>query len=231
MWRIIKAELSLYYLYSLPFVVILTVWFAIAISIWGSDRIETDMSGVMVLALSMTAITMLFMLVDKIKTKQARFYATLPVSVRDIGVAKYIVSVVFWLITTVILTTTLVAIRPDAFQEGLFIRFLGFNGVLLYFNATYLMSRDLAYCLLGAKKRLGIRVESVPYIAFPLINFLLLLYFAILPLPYFGVNAPYRDSVVDFLFEPTGAVLLNAVGLLLTVVGILVFKRRKAYLV
>lgn len=229
MWKILKAELNYYYKLPLIITGCIIVWLFIAFSIWGKSHLEEDLLSFMIVAMSVTAVSWFSMVVNKLTTKRERFFAGLPVSTGLIGISRLLIVIVFWLMIVLCFFLTLLILRPEIKAGDIFWKIISFNGVILFFNADYTLSRDLYYCITRKDKIQGIHIDLLPTVFLPLMNALVLLYFAI---PHaFHFSLPLREQLVNAIFSPGGAILLNIVGLGLSYLSVVVFVRRRSFLV
>ena len=230
MWNIFKAEFRYYYKFAFAITVCLNIWLAIAFSTGGKSEIEKDLVGVPTVALVVTAFIVFFMMVDRAKAKRNRFHAMLPLSIRHTGISRFLSLYVFWVLILIFFCLTLVIFRSDAAAGDVLKRMLTFNGIFLYINATYIMSRDLRFCFSGHIMKKGIRIYYIPGVIILFVNMLLLIYFVLLPVPYIGIIPLYHITFVQFIFSPIGAIILNIAGIVLTILGIGVYTTRKSFL-
>ena len=229
MWYIVKAELRYYYKIVLIPLICINILLAIAFLTSGKIRLGTDIIGVPSVALVVTAVAAFMIIVDRAKTKRSRFLAVLPVSVRSIGISQYLSLYIIWAFILAVFCCTLMIFRPEAAVGDVALTVFTFNGIYLYFSATYIMSRDLCFVRRPAGKA-GIRIDLSPGAFIPLLNFLLLLYFVLLPVPYIGIEPPLYTDIVQFMFSLTGAIVLNIFGLCLVLAGVFVYSRRLSFL-
>ena len=228
MWKVLKAELQYHYKTPLIITACIIVWLFIIFSFSGESQLEEDLIGFMIVAMSTTGVSWFVMIMNKHITKRERIHAGLPVSSRLVGVSRLLTVVVFWSIIALSLCLTLLTLRPDIQAGDIFWKFISFTGVILFFNADYTMSRDLYYCFTGKSKTLGVYNEVLPTILLPFLNALILLYFAI---PHaFHFSAPLRTPIVNVIFSPSGALLLNVIGCGMLYLSVAVYVRRKSFL-
>ncbi len=229
MWHILKAELNYYYKLPLIITICIIMWLFIAFSIWGKSHLEEDLLSFMIVAMSVTGVSYFYMVLDKSKTKRERFHAALPVSIRHVGISRLISVIVFWLFVAICLCLTLVTVRHDIKVVDIIWRLISFNGVILFFNADYTLSRDLYYCITRKNKTFGIHNDMLPIVILPLVNALVLLFFAI---PHaFHFNIPVREQLVNFMFSMYGAITLNLIGIGLSILSVVIYARRRSFLV
>ncbi|MFC1508691.1 hypothetical protein ACFL60_03275 [Candidatus Omnitrophota bacterium] len=230
MWHIVKAELHYNYKIVMIPLVFINIFLALAFITSGKIRLGTDIVGVPSVALVLTAAAAFIIMVDRAKTKRNRFMAVLPVSVRSIGISHYVSLYIFWTCILAIFCCTLKIFRPEAMVGDITLTMFTFNGIYLYFSATYTMSRDLAYYFRRPVGKAGINIVLSTEAYIPLFNFLLLLYFVLLPTPYLGIKPPFYVDIVQFMFSLTGAIVLNIFGLCLVIAGVYIYSRRKSFL-
>jgi len=228
MWHILKAELNYYYKLPLIITICIIMWLFIAFSIWGESHLEEDLLSFMIVAMSVTGVSYFYMILDKSKTKRERFHAVLPVSIGHVGISRLISVIVFWLIVAISLSLTLVTVRHDIKVVDIIWRLISFNGVIIFFNADYALSRDLYYLITRKNKTLGIHNDMLPIVILPLVNALVLLFFAI---PHaFHINIPVREQLVNVMFSIHGAITLNLVGIGLSMLSVVIYAKRRSFL-
>ena len=183
----------------------------------------------MIVAMSVTGVSYFYMVLDKSKTKRERFHALLPVSIGHVGISRLISVIVFWLIVVMCFCLILITVRHDIKVVDVIWILISFNGVILFFNADYTLSRDLYYCITRKNKTFGIHNDILPVVILPLVNALVLLYFAI---PHaFHINIPVREQLVNVMFSMYGAITLNFIGIGLSILSVVIYARRRSFLV
>ena len=230
MWKLVKAELHYYYKIVLIPLICLNIFLAIAFLTSGKIRLGTDIVGVPSVALVLTAAAAFIIMVDRAKTKRSRFLAVLPVSVGSTGMSWYLSLYIFWASILAVFCCTLKIFRSEAAVGDVTLTMFTFNGIYLYFSSTYTMSRDLCFYFRRPNRIAGFRIDLSPGAFIPLLNFLLMLYFVVLPVKYIGIEPPLYSDIVQFMFSLSGAIVLNSIGLCLTIAGVYVYSGRKSFL-
>ena len=200
MWKILKAEIQYHYKTPLIITACLIIWLFIIFPFSVESHLEEELSGFMTVAMFITGVSWFVMMMDKYKSKRERLHAGLPVSGRLVCVARLLIVVVFWSIIALSLCMTLLILRPDIKAGDIFWKFISFTGVILFFNANYILSCDLCNFVTRKFKIFGLYNDELTAIIFPRLNMLILLLFAI---P--GFSMPLRAHIVNVIFSPYGA--------------------------
>jgi len=228
MWKLLRAELQYHYKTPLIITACIIVWLFIIFSFSGGSQLEEDLLGFMIVAMSITGVSWFVMIMNKHITKRERLHAGLPVSGRLVGVSRLLIVIVFWSLIAMCFCLALLTLRPDIQAGAILWKFISFNGVILFFNGDYTLSRDLYYCITGKHKLFGINNDVLPTIILPFLNALVLLYFA---LPHaFHFYVPLRTPLVNVIFSPSGALLLNVIGCGMLYLSVAVYARRRSFL-
>ena len=228
MWKILFAEL--HYYYKIPIIITgcLILWLIFSFSVWESSHLNEDMIGSMIVAMSVTAVSWFVMIMDKHKTKQGRLLSGLPVSIKLIGFSQLLIVIIFWIGIASVLSLTFITLRPDMKSIDYFWKFITFNGVILFFNADYSLTRDLYHGIRSNHRIFGKNSGKVPSFIIRVTNILAIMFFAI---PHaFHFSFPLRDLVVNSIFNPVGAIMLNIFGFFLTIPCVYVYSWRKSFL-
>lgn len=228
MWKIFKAELQYHYKTPLIITACVIVWLFIIFSFSDGNQPEKDLIGFMIVAMSITGVSWFVMTMNNHVTKRERLHTVLPVSGRLVGISRLLTVVVFWSFIAMCFCLALSILRPDIPTEAIIWKFISFTGVILCFNADYTVSRDLYYCFTGKQNILGVNLNILPMILLPLMNALILLYFAIPQAFHFSV--PLRTPIVNVIFSSSGALLLNVIGCGLLYLSVAVYVRRRSFL-
>ncbi|MCE5249688.1 hypothetical protein LLG96_05655 [bacterium] len=230
MIRILKGELKYHYKFVLIFTIIMNIWLVIAFFKSGGDSDPLkDVVGVMTLAEVVLALCAISLFVDRFRTGRDRLLVLLPVSVRDVGIARFMIVPVFWIMIAALYCLTLMTVMHITSLSSIFLTFMVMSGVVLFFYSLYLISYDLCAVLVRKYRVFGIYNDQIPGVLLGIFNAVLLVYFVVFSVPYFGLNSPHRDYLVRALFTYTGASIFVLVGICLSIMSIVLFEKRRTY--
>lgn len=227
MWKIIKADFKYQkFIFLIPYAVVLAAIIANVSQGW--RQYEHDMQGVRTVMASMTGIIFLSKSFIIAKEKRHRFITLLPLKQWTIALTRVLFIILIWLSFLVMYWLGTAVIRPYR-TDILIWDTLSFTGLVLLANAIILVYYDLLYTLANNKQKviLGFIFLSLVFIGY-IVFFL------------FGVDEqswnifktlflPYKNDFSSFSSNYIGAGVSLSIGFIMTILSVIVFKRRKTY--
>ena len=227
MWKIIKADFKYQkFGFIFPYAIVLVAIIANVSQGWRHN--VHDMQGVRTVMASMTGIIFLSKSFIIAKEKRHRFITLLPLKQWTIALTRVLFIILIWLSFLVMYWLGTAVIRPYR-TDILIWDTLSFTGLVLLANAIIFVYYDLLYTLANNKQKviLGFIFLSLVFIGY-IVFFL------------FGVDEqswnifktlflPYKNDFSSFSSNYIGAGVSLSIGFIMTILSVIVFKRRKTY--
>jgi len=216
LWKMIKADVV--YNRAL-FVFLYTVVFLAVATNAVMGRLEEQLSILMFFSVVVTGVTAG---IEEIKSKRIRYFAGLPIPVRQLGIFRYSVFVPYWLSLMVLLwISTLISQKTPIDLEYTW-WVLTRTGSMFIWIACMNLIQDFPFCY--QKKGVGYFLKW---------TVLLLAVFGG-PLIYFATNTrqqtePFFASLSGVFIDPAGALGLFLLSFALMVLSVIIFEKRKSY--
>lgn len=224
MWQVLHAELN-----NDRFRIALVYLFCIAcfVTIWVGVKWERNRAP----------LTMLIMLVSTFigsfggekqrhAHKRDRLHILLPLSLRRIGWVHLLYPFLIWISILLLFFTSYFVVQQisgHGLTKPSMPQLLTLNGLILTVNAVYLLYRDLRLTFTTKQQRFFIfLVWLMIYIAAFLPFYIVTNFFG-----WFGEHTPLQIFLNKLSVSPVG---FNVLGLLLSVMSLVIFTRRKSYL-
>jgi len=216
MWKMIKADIAydrilFIFLYSLVFLAVATN------AIFG--KLEEALATLMFFSVVVIGITAG---IEEMKTKRIRFFAGLPMPVRQLGILRYPVFVAYWVSLMILIWLSSLISRNGQIGLDYLWWVLTRTGSVFIWIACMNLSQDFTFIY---------RTKSLGYI----IKWTVLL-FGVFggPFVYFVTNTRYQSDLIFFFVSDifqnhTGALALFLLSLGLMVLSVLVYERRRTY--
>jgi hypothetical protein len=228
MWKIIKADFKYQkFVFIIPYAIVIVAIIANISQGWRQH--EHDMQGVRTVMAAMTGIIFLFNnLLIIIREKRYRFIMLLPLSQWKISLPRIFFAILIWLSFLVMYWLGTAVIRPYR-ADILIWDTLSFTGLVLLANSIIFIYYDLLYTLTHNKQKL-----ILGFI------FLLSVFIGYIVFFLFGVDEqswnifkklllPYKDDFSALSSNYIGSIVSLSIGFIMTILSIIVFKRRKTY--
>ena len=233
MLQIIKSEFR-YNKYSFLTLYFLVIALPVMVGVIESRKADVMIPAVLFVMGVAVFIVMVSGYLIRFSSKRDRLHYLLPLSTRRIALARYLIAILFWLSLVVLFLFSLIFVKPETFimkhrgfESTLLWDLIALNGFLLILNANYLLSRDLAFCFRRKRKILFVYYDQIPSILSNLTTFFIIVFISYMDV--FNVE-PGRAIIFSTLVSPFGAVSLNCVGLLISLVSIRIYSNRTSYL-
>jgi hypothetical protein len=165
----------------------------------------------------------------KNKEKRERIHILLPLSVKQIAIARIFLPILFWMGFIIWFWINISIFRFDSIDITIIWLVFSITGLYLCFNAAVFMSYDLNFYEMQKRNKAILKIISIAWIQ---ILVIILLWF------YMGTldeTAPTFITLVlsslEFLFYSQWGVFgFITLGLISTFLSIVVFKKRKSYM-
>lgn len=217
MWEMIKADIAynrflFIFLYSVVFIAVITN------AILGN--LEEQLSILMFFSVVLIGVTAG---IEEIKTKRIRFYTSLPLPVRQLGIFRYPVFVAYWASLMILLwLSSLISQQfPIGFDYLWWI--LTRTGAIFIWIACMGLSQDFPFCYKGKGPGYVLKWTALLFGVFGG------------PFVYFMTNPrgqlnPFFSFISDVFLTPTGALGLFLLSLSVMALSICVYARRRSYI-
>lgn len=227
MWKIIKADFNYQkFVFIIPYAVVIAAISANVLQGWRQN--EHDMQGVRTVMAAMTGIIFLFKSFKIAQEKRHRFITLLPLKQWKIGLTRTLFILLIWLSFLIMYWLGSAMIRPYR-ADFLIWDTLSFTGLVLLANATIFIYYDLLYTLTDIKQKVILGFL-----------FLLAVFIGYIVFFLFGVDEqswnifknlllPYKDDFSAITSNYVGAVVSLSIGIMMTILSVYVFGRRKTY--
>lgn len=227
MWKIIKADFNYQkFVFIIPYAIVLLAIIANVSQGWRQH--EHDMQGVRTVMASMTGIIFLFKSFKIAQEKRHRFITLLPLKQWKIGLTRTLFIILIWLRFLVMYWLGSAMIRPYR-ADILIWDTLSFTGLVLLANSIIFIYYDFLYTLTDIKKKVILGFL-----------FLLAVFIGYIVFFLFGVDEqswnifknlllPYKDDFSSFTSNYVSAVVSLSIGILITILSVFIFGRRKTY--
>ena len=228
MWKIIKADFNYQkFVFIIPYAVVIAAIIANISQGWHHH--EHDMQGVRTVMAVMTGIIFLFNnLLKIIQEKRYRFIMLLPLSRWKIAWPRIFFAIIIWVSFLVMYWLGTATIRPYP-SDILIWDTLSFTGLVLFANSIIFIYYDLLYTITKNSHKLILWL-----------TLLLLVFIGYVVFFLFGVDEqswnifknlllPYKDDFSSITSNYVGAVVSLLIGIIMTMLSVYVFGRRKTY--
>lgn len=237
MWRILIAEFKYnkYWLAANYILFILFFVLYIALSItsllegrtWDIKPMHIPMMMVVT-----SIISTLIILTGKTAGKRDNFHMRLPVSARAIGAVRVLFAVFVWISLVILFWIPLILIKPDLLNRIAHLNLFYMNGIFLMFNAAWIIHIDFHKNIFTRHKILGFCDKELISVIF--IAMIVITWFFLFSMPsgyVFGIFEPQRKAICGFFLSMPVITVLNLAGLAMTYLSVIVFVRRRTFLV
>lgn len=240
MWQIIKAEIKYNinkdYLYSFFFGVVLILVFQYYYAVVSEAKFNFTALVLLVCGLSVP----LGLKISMIKEKRDRLLVLLPCSIRQIGIARMLLFgfyIILVLVTVSVLDYFIIRLFPNIIStSGIHLSTAGI--VSVYVAVFYLLMPDIQGYIMKGSTFLHIPTSLIYKVSFFfLVTIGIIFYFPLLVSMTAHTKTHYKDSFLAFcanlhrlfLNSPLWTVCFVAISLILFVLAVLVFEKRKSY--
>lgn len=161
----------------------------------------------------------------KYKEKRERMHVLLPLSVKQIAMARILLPILFWIGFIFWFWLNILIFRAESIDITIFWVIFSITGHYLCFNAAVYINYDLDYYLIEKRNKVLLKIISIWWIA-ALVSLLLWFFMGTL-----DETAPTLiKSLREYLFfSPWGAFGFLSIGLLSTYLCTIIFMKRKSY--
>jgi|GEM_PF-1907897 len=228
MWKIIKADFKYQkFIFIIPYAVVIAAIIANVSQGWRQH--EHDMQGVRTVMAVMTGIIFLFNNWLKIiQEKRYRFIMLLPLSQWKIALPRIFFIILIWLSFLVMYWLGTSVIRPYR-TDILFWDTLSFTGLVLTANAIFFIYYDFLYILTDTKQKV---ILGFIFLLSLFIGYIVFFLFSVDEKSwniFKNLLLPYKDDFSGITSNYVGAIVSLLIGIMMTILSVLVFGRRKTY--
>ncbi len=227
MWKIIKADFNYQkFHFIIPYAIVLLAIIVNVLQDWRQN--EHDMQGVRTVMASMTGIIFLSKIFIIAKEKRHRFITLLPLKQWKIALTRILFTILIWLTYLVMYWLGTAMIHPYR-ADILIWEMFSFTGFILVANSAIFIFHDLLYTLTN---KIQIVILGFFFFLSIFIGYILFFLFSVDERSwniFKTLLLPYKNDFSSFSSNYIGAVASLLIGILMTVLGVVVFDRRKTY--
>jgi len=226
MWKIIKSEFKYYMPIINITLAVLSLLFIVIIGV-GWESIEDDIPGISSLMLGVSIIIISIRSVKSAKEKYERYISILPLKRWEMGMARLMFINGFWLIILACLILLLITFRSNELRISLLWYFISLSSIIFTFNLAPFFHKDLTAIFTGKYSKAIITAGYL--IIFFSVYFLfigtraLTRYFSI---PEFEALS---GQIHQLSPSPFGTVFFLSVTIILSLISLLLYQKRKYY--
>ena len=228
MWKIIKADFKYQkFIFIFPYAIVLAAIITNVSQGWRQN--EHDLQGVRSVIAAMTALLFFsYYFLMFIREKRYRLITLLPISQWKIALPRIFFAILIWLSFLVMYWLGTAMIRPYR-ADILIWEMLSFTGFVLVANSTMFIFYDLLFTLTSKCQKVILRLIFL--ISF-FIGYFLFLLFSVDEQSWSifkSLLLPYKNDLSSITSNYIGAVLSLSIGIMMTILSVVAFGRRKTY--
>ena len=227
MWKIIKVDFKYQkYIFIFPYAVVLTAIIANVLQGWRQH--DHDMQGVRTVMASMTGIIFLFKSFVIAKEKRHRFIILLPMKQWKIALTRVLFIILIWLSFLILYWLGTIMIYPYR-ADILIWDTLSFTGLVLLANSMIFIYYDLLYTLTNKNQK---AFAGFLFLISLIIGYILFFLFSVDEQSWNIFKSfllPYKDDFLSITSNYVGAIVSVLIGIMMSILSVLVFGRRKTY--
>ena len=227
MWKIIKADFKYQkFIFIFPYAVVLAAIIANVLQGWRQN--EHDMQGVRTVMASMTGIIFLFKSFVIAKEKRHRFIILLPMKQWKIALTRVLFIILIWLSFIILYWLGTATIRPYR-ADILIWDTLSFTGFVLLANSVIFIYYDLLYALTNTNQK---AIAGFLFLISLIIGYILFFLFSVDEQSWSIFKSfflPHKDDFSGITSNYIGATASLSIGIMMMILSVFVFGRRKAY--
>ncbi len=223
-WNLIKSEFA-YYKYLLIFLSMFFFIVSIVFLMWGAKDLEDSVPAYQMSLIAVFLVVWGFRFTILQKEKRDRIHKSLPLSDGTIACYRVFSLPLYWLLLSIIFILCNLLVQGIMGIFPLFWFLLSLTGFILAINAAPLLQRDLQHIFMAKYQRSLIALVW----ACLFVSFYLIFYFLIIPLKNFGLFSDQKVYFQESMSSADYSLAFLCVGLLMSFVNVLLFKKRKVY--
>ncbi len=226
MWKLLKAQI----VYNK---IVLVIGYLIVISAYipfvvqGWEEVDNSFPAIRAVMMTATTLIFLFNVIRLHREKRDRFHHTLSLNIWELGISRLLQLILFW-ISLLILVLLAFVLRPSIFDLKILWDLLSLTGFVLVMNAAPYIYRDLSYCFHAKSKKV---VLVIVYTLMIMAGYLLFMLFIVSAESISLSNelVLVKNDFSNFINTFMGAFFFNLCGIILSVISLFVFSKRKTY--
>ena len=227
MWKIIKADFKYQkFIFIFPYAIVLVAIIANISQGWRQN--EHDMQGVRTVMASMTGIIFLFKSFKIAQEKRHRFITLLPLKQWKIALARGLFIILIWLSCLVMYWLGTAIIQPYR-SDILIWEMLSFTGFVLLANSVVFIFHDLLYTLINNSQKV---ILVLFFLISVFVGYVLFFMFSVDERSwniFKNLLLPYKNDFSSMVSNYIGAVVSLSIGIMMTLLSVFIFGRRKTY--
>jgi hypothetical protein len=227
MWRLVKADIQYYwYIFIIPCILVcILLGFVGFVKGWPEPGV--DLVGTRSLLMTMAAVVFFYRVLRSMLEKRDRYQMLLPLSGTRAALSRLMFMICLWTCFVLLYWLSTLTVKPYS-VEIIIWEMLSVTGFVLMANALPYIHHDLVLCLLRSYQKTLWMISYVSLVCSGIVLFLSLVVTES-SWKLFRFFLPLKNSISPFTASVWGASILMAIGLSLTWMSVLVFKRRQTY--
>ncbi|UCE06944.1 MAG: hypothetical protein JSW07_02575 [bacterium] len=226
MWKILKAQLQYNQIVLIiSYLIFLSIYISFVVQGW--QELDNSFPALRTVLMATTVMLFLFSIIKLYREKRDRFHHILTLNIWELGISRVLQIIVFW-ISILILVLFAFVLRPSIFDMKILWDLSSLTGFVLVMNAAPFIYRDLSYCFHAKSKKV---VLVIVYALMIMAGYLLFMLFVVSAESISLSNelVIVKTNFSNFINTFMGALLFNLCGIILTVISLYVFSKRKTY--
>jgi len=227
MWRLVKADFQYnWYIFIIP-CALAGILFVFVGFIKGWPDPDIDLVGTRSLLMTMAAVVFFYRILRTMLEKRDRYHALLPISGTRTALSRLMFMICLWAGFALLYWLSTLTVKPYS-VEIIILEMLTASGFVLMANALPYIHRDLVLCLQRSYQR---TLVMIVYSTSMCVGMVLFLAFFVTKSSWkiFRILLPLKISMNPFTTSLLGASIFLVLGLGMTWLSVLVFKRRKTF--
>ena len=227
MWRLVKADFRYYWYFFLIPCTLACILLAFVGFVKDWPEPGVDLLGTRSLLLTMVAVVFFYRILRSILEKRDRYHMSLPLSGTKIALSRLMYIICLWTCFVLLYWLSTLTVKPYS-VEIIIIEMLSVTGFVLMANALPYIYRDLSLNLQGNYQK---TLWMIIYAICVCLGMMLFLSFAVTESSWrvFKFFLPLKNIVEPFSTSVLGASVFLVLGLGMTWLSVIVFKRRNAF--
>lgn len=227
MWRLIKADFQYYwYIFLIPCTAAcILLGFVGFVKEWPEPAV--DLVGTRLLLMTIAAVVFFYRILRSMLEKRDRYHKLLPLSGTQAALSRLMFIICLWTCFVLFYWLSTLSVKPY-YAEIIIIETLSVTGFVLMANALPYIYRDLSLNLQGNYQK---TLWMIVYTLCVCLGMMLFLSFAVTESSWrvFKFFLPLKSIIEPFSTSVLGASVFMVLGLGMTWLSVIVFKRRNTY--
>lgn len=226
MWKLLKTQI----IYNkivliISYLIVISVFIPFVVQGW--QEVDNSFPALRAVMLSAAAILFLFNIVRLHREKRDRFHHILSLNIWGLGISRILQIILFWF-SILFLVLFAFVLRPSIFELRILWDLMSLTGFVLVMNAAPFIYRDLSYCFHAKSKKV---VLVIVYALMIMVGYFLFILFIVSAgaVSMSESLLSLKNDFSNFITSFVGALFFNLFGIMMTILSVVVFDRRKTY--